>query len=199
MLQEFSVIFIFMEKELRKLVKSLIAEIFSEAVIDPHVYDNYGLRIDLPIHEVGFEEGTPTSTAKNVVIVGTKAFPADKKAEIAQKIDFLKGVNFPKSKSYGIKLTNLYIDPNSVDYNSEEDKALAKGKTLVYFVRYGSSYSVGNEAWVTTEENGGNTIKTLMLRRSYYPAEKEATDTKGGMRWSAVIKNWDVVAQKKVR
>jgi hypothetical protein len=192
-------LFIFMIQELRKFIRSLIAEVFVEATIDQHVYDNFDLRIDLPIHEVGFEEGSPSSKASNIVVVGTKKMPEDKKTEIREKIDFLKGVNLPKDKSYGIKLTDLFVDPESVDYFSERDKNLAKGKTLVYLVKYGRSYSVGNQAWVTTYETGGNHIQTLMLRRSYYPAEKEAVDTKGGMRWSAVIKNWDVVAQKKIR
>lgn len=188
-----------MIQELRKLIKSLIAEVFGEAVIDQHVYDNYGLRIDLPIHDVGFEEGTPTSKGNSIVLVGTKKMPDALKLDIKDKIEFLKGVNFPKGKTYGIKLTDLYIDPNTVDYTSERHKMMAKGKTLVYLVRYGESYSIGNQAWVTTDETGGNIIKTLMLRRSYYPAEKEAADTKAGRRWDAVIKNWDVIAQKKIR
>lgn len=181
----------FMEKELRKLVRSIIRESMSEVgkineldVDWVHVKERLEDRIMRPFLEVGFEEGTPTSKALNYTIVGTHSISSQARDEIKEKLEKLndKRVRLPKGKTYGIYLKDVFIDPKTVKYYSEEDRVKSKGKTLVYIATTEDSYSVGNQVWAATSDAGSTELKTLMLRRNYFPPEKDA-------RWDVSIKN----------
>lgn len=179
----------FMEKELRKLVRHTLGEMFlNESILKEldidweHVDQRYNERLKPSVLDVGFEEGTPDGKATTRVVVGQHSISAEAKQEIREKLNKLsdKRVKLAKGKTYGILLQNLYIDPKAVSYYSEEDKLMAKGKTLIYIITSGESYSVGNQIWVATDDNGSTQVKTLMFRRSYYSADN---------RWDMTIKN----------
>jgi hypothetical protein len=120
------------------------------------------------------------------VVVVKHSVSEEAKVEIRQKLQKLndKRVRLQKGKTYGILLRSLYINPQDVIYNSLQDKAMAKGKTLIYIVTMGDSYSVGNQVWVATDDSGSTEVKTLMFRRSYYNSDN---------RWDMTIKDMNKI------
>lgn len=186
-------LFIFMEKELRHLVRHTLGEmLLSESILREldvdweHVNDRYDERLQPSVLEVGFEAGTPDGKATTREVVGTHSIPASVKADIREKLNKLsdKRVRLNKGKTYGILLSNLFINPNEVSYYSAEDKVKSKGKTLIYIVTFGESYSVGNQVWVATDDSGSTQVKTLMFRRSYYTPDN---------RWDMTIKDMNKI------
>lgn len=177
-----------MKSEIRKVIRGIIAEIFNEANITKHVWDRYNDRILRSEIDVGFEEGSPTGKAENIVVVGKSSLTPSQKDEIKQRIYDVEQVNFKRGKSYGVKIYDLFIDPKDVEFNSEQDKQRAKGKTLIYVVSDANGHSVGNEVWLATDDF--NNVPTLMFRRRYYPPPQG--------RYDFIIKDFNRILTKKV-
>lgn len=93
--------------------------------------------------------------------VGEKTLEAEKVIEIQNNINIVQQYNFPRNKSYAIKIGDLFINPNSVLFYSEDDKIKAKGKILVY---RDNTLSNGNLAYAIVRNND---IETIMFAKSY--------------------------------
>ncbi len=170
---------------MRKAIREILTEIFNESVIKKHVWDRYEDRILPEKIDVGVEL-VPTNDGKGVVIVGKSSITADKKELIKQRIYDVQKVNFRKGKTYGVKLLDLLVNPNDVEFESEEAKKVAKGRTLVYVVSDAFGHSIGNQVWVVTDDE--NNVPSLMFRRTYVPPKDK---------YDYVIKDFDRILSKK--
>lgn len=142
--------------------------LFPEARITKHVYDRYNDRIEPDPTNVAYEEGTPTNSASNMVTVGHTSISEAKKKLILKMIGIVRRTDFPIGTSYGIKLLDFDLKPESVKFNSEQDRENSQGKNLVLYVRTDDrNYSVGDQLWLVTDRE--NNVPTLMFRRSYFP------------------------------
>ena len=71
--------------------------------------------------------------------VGTYFLADDIKNKIIDEMEIVKNYNFPKNKTYVVKLTPIVIDRDKIQYYSEELKKLAKIKPLE--LEMGSSHA----------------------------------------------------------
>lgn len=184
-------------KDLRKLIREEIERIYLEMNVDEadlstHLSkDRLFQRIMNPSpRKVGFRvSGNPRDkNPSSFHEVGTRAISSDDLADIKYKLDVIEKYKFPKLKSFAVRLASLYIKPETVDYYSEADKIAARGKTL-YYLDYDSE-SYGNEIYVVIRMDVATTI---MFVEGNQPLDNRyfAVDT--------MIKNFDVIVQKKIR
>ena len=92
----------------------LVDKILKEAAVDQHYIERLADRI-LNVSKVNV--GVETSIA-NYQIVGTYQIPENLKAIFRDNIALIESYPFPKNKSYGVKVLDINIDRNKVDYNS---------------------------------------------------------------------------------
>lgn len=170
---------------LRSLIRKLVCEVLEEADLSLHIDDERLLQrfLDNQEKKVGYEVGVG-----NYIDVGTKSIPQLDKDELIRKLEIIKKYNFPKNKSYAVKLLDLYILPETIDFYSPESKLESKNKTLVYMDTETKSY--GNIVYLIIRNN---VAVTMMFVPSY------ATLDNKKFRVDVVIKSFDNIVQKKIR
>lgn len=174
-----------MNMEIRSLIREMILEIFQEAKLTFHVSkERLNQRFLNPFpKKVGFEEGVG-----NYIALGTKVIPSEDQEEIKRRLEIIENYNFPKNKSYAIKLYDLFIRPETVDFYSPEDKFQAKNKTLVYMDEETKSY--GNQMYIIIRQNDATTI---MFVSSYSALSNQKFDV------DFIVKDFNKVIQKQIR
>lgn len=169
-------------EELRKFIQKTL----TEALADQHYIDRlYDRFINADVLEVGFEI---TGSVGEYEIVGTYVLPATTKAEIVANVELIENYSFPKNKSFGIQIAQFNIDKNKVTYYSEELKNAAKSKTLLFVDKKTSSN--GNLVYLIVRNNE---ITTVYLAKNYVAQDASKLKVDG------IIKNMDVIRQRKVR
>ncbi len=121
-------------------------------------------------------------------VIGKKELTQDQIKEIQNRINIIEKYNFPKNKSYAIKLFDLIINPQTVLYNSNSDMLDSKGKTLVYVDK--DSNSNGNVVYVIIRNNEATTI---MFSKSYSNINTEK------FKVDAIIKDFNNITLGKIR
>jgi len=167
-------------------LKNFIKKVVSESISDLHYIERlYDRFINKDILEVGYE--IPGKVGEYIA-VGTYKIPKNIKDIISQNAGIVEKYNFPKNKSYGIKIASILINKNDVNYYDENLKNEAKNKTLVFLDS--ETNSNGNEVYLIVR---GNTITTIYFAKNY--VSQDATK----MRVDAIVKNIDTITSGKIR
>jgi hypothetical protein len=167
-----------LRREIRKILK--------EAMTSDHymerIYDRF---LNQSILTVGYEiEGTKGEYTP----VGTYVLSDANKAQIRQNAQLVENYKFPRNKSYGVKIADIMIDKNQVQYLDESAKLEAKNKVLVFLDE--KTESNGNVIYAIIREGE---LKTIYFAKSYVVQDAAK------MRVDVIIKNLDVIKQGKVR
>lgn len=93
--------------------------------------------------------------------VGTYSIPENIKEVMRTTFAQIKKYNFPKSKDLAIKVADIIIDKNKVNYLSDAAKQEAKPETLVFVDVDGSN---GNSIYAIVRQNN---LTTIYLAKSY--------------------------------
>ena len=95
-----------------KNIKNTVKKAILESILDPHyqerLYDRFLNRDEIT---VGYEL---PGTVGEYEIVGTYVIPEMVKLQIKGNAELIEKYNFPKNKSYGIKVSDIFIDKNKV-------------------------------------------------------------------------------------
>lgn len=179
---------------LRELIREEIERLFLEMQVDEADLSTHLERdrliqriLDPGPRKIGFRI-RPGKSPSSFHEVGTKAIPSSELAELNRKLEIIRKYKFSKFKSFAIKLANLFITPDTVNFYSEGDKLLSKGKTLLYLDYDTESY--GNEIYIVIREDYGTTIMF---------SDNSGTLDNKFFGVDSVIKNFSAVEQKKVR
>lgn len=169
-------------KKIRQEVRKVLEEAFSEAHYLDRLYDRL---LNKGSITVGYE--IPGSIGE-YEIVGLYKLPDLIKAQILENAKLIEAYSFPKNKSYGIQLGGIPINKNQVEYLSPEAKENAKKHSLLFVDE--STQSNGNLIYAIVRDNKIITV--------YYAKNYVAQDA-AKLKVDAIIKNMDVIKQKKVR
>lgn len=175
-------------ENLKLKIRKIIAESFlPEAKLSSHLLDDRFLNRFLTKGEksVGYE--IPGSKGEYQE-VGTKKLEDAQIEDVRNKLGIIEKYSFPKNKSYAIKLSDLFIQPQSVNFLSPELLEKSKGKTLVYVDR--NSSSNGNVVYVIIRDNEA---RTIMFSKSY----SNITSDKFNVDY--IIKDFNNITSGKVR
>jgi hypothetical protein len=178
-------------KNLKLLIRQVISEHFnqnivSEADITGHAVKRFYDRFltEAP-KEVGFEK---QGTVGEYDIIGTKSLSPEVIAAVKNRFDVVGATNFNPNKSYAIKIADLYIKPETVTFNSEEDKKRSNGKTLLYVDEATSSN--GNHIYLIIR---GNQAITIFFAKSY---AKIGTDK---FKVDFIVQDFNKIVNKEIR
>lgn len=169
------------------MLRQLIRKYLREAVSEPHFIERLNDRFLTPhVFTVGYEEKNNSSVYN---IVGKFELTPELLHVLTQRLTIIQSLNFPKQKSYGIKIIDIPIDKQSVNYYTPEDKKSAlQARVPLVITNLNTSESNGNSIWVIIRENR---IKTIMLVKNYLKITPDKIKT------DFVISNWDVILNKK--
>ncbi len=142
------------------LIRKEIQKILKEALTDEHSQERlFGRILNRENLPVGYE--IPGSMGEYVV-TGTYAVPQEIKNQVTDNVSLITKYNFPKAKSFGVKVVEFRIDRNAVIFTSEQLKAESVGKTLV--IVDDETNSNGNVIYAIIREN---ILKTFYFAKSY--------------------------------
>ncbi len=96
--------------------------------------------------------------------VGTIKVSDTMKLQINNTVKQIESTSFNKNSDYAVKVTQLPLNNNTVQFDSEESKNSAKGKNLVASVVDGKGESNGNEIYAIIR---GGVITTFCFVKSY--------------------------------
>jgi len=165
-------------------IRQVIRKILIEALLEPHFNERLVERfLNRDFINVGYDKSI---THVDYEVVGEYKIPEQIKEQIYNDVKIIENFNFPKNKSFGIKLTQIVIDKNQVVYNSEESKENAKNKKLIFVDDVTGSN--GDVAYAIIRENKAITI---YFGKSYIKqtADKLKVD---------VVANVDTVRTRKI-
>lgn len=178
-----------MEKIIKEYIRKIIKTIISEAMESEHytkrVFDRL---VNLSEVTVGYEI---SGTYGEYIEVGTYALPIDLKSRIIENTKLVEDYNFPRNKTYAIKISDIPIDLNKINYFSDIHKQYVfKNKPTILFL---DSYtnSNGNQIYAIVRDNK---ITTAFFGKSY-----SMQNIQQKMNVDVFIKNMDTIKQKKVR
>lgn len=171
-------------------IRNKIHKILKEAVTTAHVQRQFQERfLSNNVMSVGLEVGPG-----NYEEVGTYKIDDSVVSELEQRFKILTQKTFPKIKSYAVKMLDIPINPDNINYFNPEKKLeyQDKKKYKAPFVLLNDSVHDSNGNCVYAIIRNGE-IVTIMLAKNYIiiSADKMNVDF--------VIKNWDLVVQNKVR
>lgn len=169
-------------ENLRKEIRNILMEAMKDLHYEERLYDRF---INASVLEVGYEK---EGTLGEYETVGTYVLPAEIKRQIIENAKLIEGYNFPKNKSYGIQLAQIFIDKSLVKYFTEDLKLQAKNKTLLFIDKKTSSN--GNLVYAVIRNN---IIVTIYFAKNYVPQDAKKLNV------DVMIKNLDIIRQKKVR
>lgn len=167
-------------------LKNLIKKVVTESIADLHYMERlYDRFINKETLEVGYEI---LGKVGEYIPVGTYKIPNNIKEIIKRNAGIVEKYNFPRNKSYGIKIVSIIIDKNTVQYYDENLKNEAKNKNLVFLDS--ETNSNGNEVYLIVRSNNITTI---------YFAKNYVSQDVAKMRVDAIIKNIDTITSGKIR
>jgi len=169
-----------------KKIRQEVRKVLEEAFVEPHyterLYDRF---LNKDILTVGYEI---PGTVGEYEEVGIYTLPESIKLSIAENAKLIEGYNFPKNKSYGIQLAVVPIDKQQVKYLTPEAQEKAKKYTLLFVDS--ETQSNGNMVYAIVRDNK---IITIYFAKNYVAQDAQK------LKVDAIIKNMDVIKQKKVR
>ena|ERR1035437_6307463 len=124
-----------------------IRNLIQEALSDEHFIDRFNQRF-LETKEVFVCIKNNTGFQR----IGTYVIPNDIKSNILSEIKIIQNYNFPKTKSYAVKMSQIPIDKNNVKYASEQLKLECKSKVLLL------------EVGATSERGSIGTVPYVIVR-----------------------------------
>lgn len=174
-----------------KELRTVIRKILMEAMANRHFVERVIERFLTPEYvTVGYEIPGKVGEYEEV---GTYKLPEDIKAKVREVSDLIQKYNFPKNKSYAIKITDIPIDKNKVEYNHDFNKEYVFTKNPILLFIDKVTNSNGNQIYAIIR---ANSIETAFFAKS---CSMGNTDPKDKMRVDAYIKNLDVIRQGKIR
>jgi len=173
-----------MKESLRKAIRFLINEAMQSKHYTTRVFDRL---VNLSQINVGYEI---SGTYGEYTEVGTYALPLDLKSRIIENTKIIENYNFPRNKSYAIKISDISIDLNKINYSSDLYKqyVLKNKPTLLFLDSYTNSN--GNQLYAIIRDNK---ITTAFFGKSY-----SMHNIQQKMNVDVFIKNMDTIIQKKV-
>jgi len=122
--------------------------------------------------------------------VGLYALPKELKNKIIENTKIVEDYNFPKNKSYAVKISDIPIDSNQIKYFSEQEKqdVLRTRPTMLFIDK--ETNSNGNQLYAVVRDNQ---IVTAFFGKSY--SMKNIIEK---MRVDVFVKNIDLIKQKKI-
>lgn len=169
-------------EEVRKKVRKILEEAFVKEHYQERLYDRL---LNKSVLTVGYEIPGKVGVYEEV---GTYVLPEDVKKQLLENAKLVEGYNFPKGKSFGIQIGVIPVVKENVQYFSEELKEQAKKHTLLFLDS--QTQSNGNLIFIIVRDN---VIVTVYMAKNYV-----AQDAKK-LQVDAIIKNMDVIKQRKVR
>lgn len=113
--------------------------------------------------------------------VGTYVLPQELKNKIIENSKVVENYNFPKNKSYAVKISDIPIDNSKINYFSEEYKQYVLTKRPVILFLDSMTESNGNQLYAVVRDNK---IVTAFFAKSY-----SMKDVKDKMRVDAFVKD----------
>jgi hypothetical protein len=168
---------------LRLVIRNIISETYKSQIIKEAETDGHALErleerfLDKNYLEVGYEK---EGTVGKYQIIGKYKLPEETKNKILNNFKKVEETKFPLSKSYGIKLDTIFIDPNKIDYYNNFNYEVIKNKNLLFVDD--STKSNGNEIYVIVRQN---MIQTIYFAKSYIKQTTEKLNVDN------IIKNID--------
>lgn len=184
--------------DLRQLIREEINRIFQEieldeALLSKHlIVDRFLSRIKSgSAKSVGFRVGgvgelKKSTNKEDFYEVGTKEIDPSDISEIERRLEIIKNYNFPKFKSFAIRILGVTIKPETVEYHTDKDRLEARRRNLLYLDYETGSF--GNEIYVIIRDNIATTI--FFAEGASSPA-KFACDV--------LVKDFNKIIEKKVR
>jgi len=173
--------------ELRTAIRKILMEAFAKEHYVERVIERF-LKPDYIT--VGYEIPGKVGVYEEV---GRYRLPQEIKDKVTEVSNLIQKYNFPKNKSYAVKITDIPIDKTKVEYNYDFNKEyVLKNNPVLLFVDKISN-SNGNQIYAVIRANA---IETAFFAKSYSMGN---TDPKDKMRVDVYIKNLDVIRQNKVR
>ncbi len=145
-------------------IKQIIKEVIAEAIKREH-YEHrlFNRLIKAEEINVGYE-----LSKTEYRIVGTFAISEEIKQELLTNLAVVENHNFPKSKSYGVKVREIFIDRNKMTFISPELMEESKNKKLL-FVDYETT-SMGSVIYAIIRNN---ILFTIYFAKNYVQQTKE--------------------------
>jgi len=157
-------------------IRKIVIEILKEAFSGGHSLDRLSERfIDRENLQVGYEKEGSVGEYKTI---GTYNLSDGEKESIKKKYKFIEDYKFPEDEDFGIRLTYIKINPDEINYYSEEDKVDSLGKNLLFVDE--KTNSNGNEIYVIIRRNE---IQTIYFAKNYIQQTKEK------LRVDRIVKN----------
>lgn len=176
-----------LRKKIREEIERIYREIqINEAELTKHVtIERFRQRfLDPAPKRVGYEIGS----GGRYVQVGSKKIDSVELDTISNRMNIIEKYNFPKNKSFAVKIYDAFIRPESVDFDSEESKLKSKGKPLVFVDP--ETGSNGNIVYIIIRENKAVTI---FFAKSYVMIDAKKFDV------DVIVKDFDKIIEKKIR
>lgn len=176
------------------LLRQFIRQYILEAVALTHAVNRLQNRFtDFRIITVGLEPSF--DKFDQIEPVGVYNVPEEIIGELKSRFEILERTRFPKSKSYAVKLMDIRIDPNKIDYFDPSKRSQYNNKQMykfpfVFINDNTFSKSIGNQIYAIVREGK---IVTIMLAKNYVPMTTEKAQV------NHVINNWDLIAQNSIR
>tara|TARA_R110000772_G_scaffold33670_6_gene81865 strand:- start:1012 stop:1710 length:699 start_codon:yes stop_codon:yes gene_type:complete len=157
-------------------IRKIVIETLKEAFSGGHSLDRLSERfIDRENLQVGYEKEGSVGEYKTI---GTYNLSDGEKESIKKKYKFIEDYKFPEDEDFGIRLTYIKINPDEINYYSEEDKVDSLGKNLLFVDE--KTNSNGNEIYVIIRRNE---IQTIYFAKNYIQQTKEK------LRVDRIVKN----------
>ncbi len=165
-------------------LRKYIRQTLQEAIVEDHFMDRIKERLlsGKPF-QVGYE-----STPANYYSVGTYNIPQAVIVDVLEKIELLKQVKFPRNKDYGIKVAQIVIQPNLIQFFEGESLQTIKGKNLVLIP--GGDESNGNIYYAVVRADA---LKTFMLMKNYVTIDAMK------LRVDHILTDWNRIKSNQVR
>lgn len=169
------------------LLKTTINKLLKEALVTAHAKRQFEERFLVQrLMAVGFE-----TSPGQYEEVGTYKINDLIVNELQNRFDILSKKSFPKNKDYAVKMLDIVINPNDIDYFEPENKpAYLKQKNPFILLNDSVHDSNGNSVYVIIRHGE---IVTTMLAKNYVKIDPIK------MRVDFVIKDWNLIIQNKVR
>lgn len=166
--------------DLRKEIQKILEESLSDEHAEERLFGRILNRESLP---VGYEIH---GSIGQYVVTGTYAIPMTIKNQVIENVNLIKKYNFPKNKSFGVKIAEFRIDRSAVIFASEQLKSDSVNKILVIVDE--ETNSNGNIIYAIIREN---ILKTFYFAKSYIKQTPEKLRVD-------VVTSMDAVKNKKV-
>lgn len=170
------------ENFMRKIIKEALATAHAKSQFQDRFLSNRTMSVGLEIG-MGIYDEVGTYQISDTII-----------SELEKRFKILTQKSFPKNKSYAVKIMDIPINPNEINYYSPELKHSYQNKQKYKnpFVLLNDSSHDSNGNCVYVIIRYGETI-TTMLAKNYVKISPDK------MNVDFIIKDWDLIVQNKVR